>query len=76
MGDDTKIDQIFGVSIDSTKITRKVQFDTAAPLIKYHQNTSNSCCLIVLASTFHCINDNRDVTTLVNSIEESLTLDK
>ena len=40
-GDDTKIFQIFGVPIGNTKITRKVQFHISAPVIKYHQNTSN-----------------------------------
>ena len=45
-------------------------------MIKYHQKTYNSCCLSSLSSAFHCINDNRAVLALVNSIEESLTLEK
>ena len=45
-------------------------------MIKYHKKTSNSYCLSNLASAFTCINDNRAVLVLVNSIEESLTLDK
>ena len=56
------------------KITRKVQFHPAAPLIKYHQKTSNSFCLISLASDFHYIGDIRAVPALVNHIEESSTL--
>ena len=75
-GDDTKIFQIFGFPIGNAKITRKVQFHPVAPLIKYHQKTSNSCCLIILASGFHCIYDNRAVPALVNRIEESLILKK
>ena len=43
-------------------------------MIKYNEKASNSYCLISLASDFHCIGDTRDVTSLVNSIEESLTL--
>ena len=48
-GGDTKIFQIFGVPIGNAKIKIKVQFHPAAPLIKYHQKTSNSCCLGSLA---------------------------
>ena len=68
-GDDTKIFQIFGGPIGNAKITRKVQFHPAAPVMKYHQNTSNSCCLSSLASAIHRINENRAVLSLVNSIE-------
>ena len=69
-GYDTKISQIFGVPIGNAKITRKVQFHQAVPVIKYHQKTSNSCCLSSLASSFHCINDNMVVPDLVNNVEE------
>ena len=75
-GDDTKIFQIFGVPIGNAKITRKLQFHPAAPVMKYHQKTSNSCCLVSLFSAFHCINYNRALPSHVNSIEESLTLGK
>ena len=75
-GDDTKTFQIFGLLIGNAKITRKAQFHPAAPVIKYHQKTYNSCCLSSLASAFHCINYNRYIYSLVNSIEESLTLEK
>ena len=44
--------------------------------MKYHQKTSNSCCLSSLASAFHCINDKKDVRSLVNRIEESLNPEK
>ena len=74
-GDDTKTYKIFGVTIGNAKITRKVRFYPAAPVIKYHQNSSNSCCLSSLAPSFNCINDNRDVPSLVNSIGESLALE-
>ena len=73
-GDDTKTYQIFGVPISNSKMTRKVQFHPEAPLIKYHQNSSNSCFLSILASSFHYYDDDRAVSSLVNCIEESLTL--
>ena len=69
-GDDTKSYQIFGVPIGNAKITRKVYFHPAEPVIKYHQNKYNSCCLSSLASAFQCIGDNRAVPDLVNSTEE------
>ena len=75
-GDDTKTFRIFGVPIVHAKITRKLKFHPAAPVIKYHQKTSNSRCLSSLASVFHCINENRAVTASVNRVEESLTLEK
>ena len=70
--------QIFGVPIGNAKITRKVHFHLEASVMKYHQKkkTYNSCCLSSLASDFHCINENKDVLALVQSIEESLTLEK
>ena len=57
-------------------MTRKVQFYPEAPLLKYHQNISNSCCLSRLASSFHCIGENRVVPAHINRIEESLTIQK
>ena len=56
------------------KYPEEIQFHSPAPVIKYHQKFSNSCCLSSLASAFHGIGDNRAVTTLANCIEESLTL--
>ena len=75
-GDETKKYQIFGILIGNARITRKLQFLPAAPLIKYHQKTYDSFCLSSLASAFHCINDNRAVPDLVNSIEKSFNLEK
>ena len=69
-GDDTKTFQMFGVPIGNSKISRKVQFHPAVPVIKYHQKRSNSCCFSILASDFHCINYNRAVPALLNRIEE------
>ena len=47
---------------------KKGEFYPAALVIKYHQNSSNSCCLSSLASDFHFIGDERSVTALVNHI--------
>ena len=69
-GNDTKTYKIFGVPIGNAKISRKVQFQPAAPVIIYYQKTSYSCCLISLASHIYCIGDNRSVPALVNRIEE------
>ena len=55
-------------------MNKTVRFRTEAPLIKYHQNRSNSYCLSSLASAFHYIDDNRAVTDLVNRFEETWTL--
>ena len=46
------------------------------PVLRYHQNISNSCCLSILASVFCRIGDNRAEISLENFIEESLTLQK
>ena len=50
------------------------EFHPEAPVIKYHQNLSNSFCLSSLSPAFHIIGDNRAATSLANIIEESLTL--
>ena len=47
-----KKNQIFEVPIGNAKITRKLQFHPAETVMKYHQKTSNSCCLSSLASYF------------------------
>ena len=66
--------QIFVVPIDNAKTTKKLEFHPEALVIKYHQKSSNSCCLSSLASAFHFIGDYRSVTAFVDRIEESLTL--
>ena len=67
-GDTTQDYQKFGVTISNARMNKNVQFCTKAPLIKYHQNISNSCCLSSLASAFHCIGENRAVTSPVSRI--------
>ena len=43
-------------------------------MLKYHQKSSESCCLINLESAFRSIGDNRSMADLVDLIEESLAL--
>ena len=66
---DTKTYQLFAVPICQSKTTEEIQFHPAAPVLKYHQKSSNSCCFSSLASAFHGIGDNMAVTALVNRIE-------
>ena len=66
--------QFFAVLSGNVKTAENIVFHPAAPVLNYHQKASNSCCLSSLEFDFHGIGDNRGVTTLVNRIEESLTL--
>ena len=71
-----KIYPLFFVPIDNAKIAETIVFHPEAPVMKYHQNLSNSCSLSGLASAFHIICDTRAATDLDNHIVESLTLQK
>ena len=68
-GQEIKTYQLYVVPIGSAKITEKIEFHSEAPVLKYHQELSNGCCLSSLASSFHSIVDNRDVTSLENIIK-------
>ena len=63
-----KIYQLFVVPIGNEKITEEIEFHPRAPVQKYHQESSTSCCLSILASAFNFIGDNRAVTALMNHI--------
>ena len=52
------------------KTTEEIQFHPTDPMLKYHQNSSSSCCLSSLSSDFHSIGDDRAVTAIVNCIKE------
>ena len=71
---DTKTYQLFAVPIGNVKITEKISFCPEAPVLQYHQQSYNSCCLSILASAFYNIGDKRSAIDLKNRIEESLTL--
>ena len=73
-GQETKKYQLFVVPIGNTNITERMVFHPEAPVLKYHQESSNSFCLISLTSTFHSISEDRAINSLANCTEESLTL--
>ena len=61
--------QLCVVPIGNSKITEEIEFCPRAPVLKYHQGSSGSCCLSSLASAFHGIGENKAETSLVNHIE-------
>ena len=60
---------LFVVPIGNAKINKLV-FHPESPVLKYHQKSSNSCCLRSSASDFHSIGDNRAKTSLADRIKE------
>ena len=54
-GQDMKTYQFFVVAIGNEKIIEEIEFRPRAPVIKYHQESHTSCCLIGLESPFHSI---------------------
>ena len=53
--DHTKTYQLFEVPIGHAKTTENIVILPEASVPKYHQKTSNICCLSSLASAFHSI---------------------
>ena len=68
-GQETKTYQLFVVPIGNAKTPENIYFLPEAPVLQYHQQSSNSCCLGSLSSAFYIIGDNRNTTDLANSIE-------
>ena len=58
--------KLFEVPIGNTKITEKIEFHPKAPVLKYHQESSNSFCLTSLASAFHTIGEKKSESSLEN----------
>ena len=50
-----------------------MRFNIDAPMLKYRQNTSNSCCFGSLASYFEITNQTKAADYISKHIEESLT---
>ena len=65
--------QIFEVPIVNTKCVEELKFRSKAPMLKYRQNSLNSCCFGSLASTFDSINQTKFVNAISMRTEESLT---
>ena len=61
------------VSIVSAKNVEEMKFRIDAPILKYLQNTSNSCCFSSLASAFDSNDQIKSANAISNHIEESLT---
>ena len=59
---------LFVVPIGNAKITENIVFHPEAPVLKYHQNSSNSYFLSRLSSAFHGIGDTRAAYSLVDRI--------
>ena len=64
---------MFLVTIGNAKNVEEISFNIDAPILKYRQNTSNSCCFVILASAFGSINQIKAETSISKGIEESLT---
>ena len=62
--------QFFAVPIGNAKCYREIEFHPRATVIKYHQDSSNRCCLSSLESYFNSIGKQKAETDLANFIEE------
>ena len=61
--------QLFVVPIGNAKNTEEMLFNPRATVLKYHQESYNSCCLSSLKSYFHSIGDNKAAPSVANCIE-------
>ena len=48
--------EIFVLPINNAKNVEEMRFHIDAAMLKYRQNTSNSCCFRILESAFESIN--------------------
>ena len=55
---------MFVVPIINVKNVEKMKFNTDAPILKYRQNTLNSCCFSSLASAFESINKIKSINAM------------
>ena len=63
---------IFIVTIGNTKETGHIEYNLQDPLVVYHQNDSNICCVSSLASSFTASGENNAARAIKILIEESL----
>ena len=66
---DTNKFKMFEVPIGNKKCVEKMNFCSKAPMLKYRQNSSNSCCFSSLASAFDSINQTKSATSISMRIE-------
>ena len=64
---------MFVVPIVNAKNMEEMRFRIDAPMIKYNQSSSNSCCFSILASEFDSINQIKADNAISKFIEESFT---
>ena len=64
--------RFFQVPIGNAKCVESFKFQNDAPILKYCQNSLNSCCFSSLASAFVSINHNKAANSISLRIEESL----
>ena len=65
-------DPIFPVTIGNTKETGEIEDNLQDPLVAYHHNDSNTCCLSSLAYAFTASGKRNDARAISMQIEESL----
>ena len=68
-GQDMKTYLFFVVPIGNAKITEIIKSRPRAPVLKYYQESYNSCCLSSVASVFTSIDENKSATSLADHIE-------
>ena len=61
---DTNTFKMFEVPIGNTKFVEEMEFHSKAPMLKYRQNSLNSCCFVSLAPAF----DSDNQTNVSNDI--------
>ena len=64
---------MFVVPIGNAKDAEEMKFNIYAQMLKYRQDTSNSCCFSRLASEFESINQVKAVNYISKRKEESRT---
>ena len=64
--------KIFEVPNGNRKCLEEMKFHNAAPMLKYSQNSLNSCCFSSLASSFYSINQTKADNNIAIRVEESL----
>ena len=61
---------MFEVPIVNDKNVEEMKFRIDSPMLKYHQNASNSCCVSSLESSFDSINQIKATNSISKRIEE------
>ena len=56
---DTNAFKMFVVPISNAKNMEEMKFHIYSPMLKYQQNTSNTCCFSILASAFEITNQSK-----------------